>query len=135
MIVIDASVVVDYLLGPGSPAGDTFAAVLDSGEPIGAPHLLDAEVGQVLRRYSLRGDLTDDEAGAALDDYLGTPITKYPHPPVLARAFEFRSNVTVYDGLYLALAEALDCRLLTGDRALAAVPSCRAAVEVLPTTA
>ena len=70
-----------------------------------------------------------------MSDFLNLPIRRYPHQGLLARAFEFRSNVTVYDGLYLALAEALQSRLLTGDAALQNVPGCHAAVEVVATSA
>lgn len=135
MIVADASVVVDFLLGGGSPAGDTLAGYLEWREVVCAPHLVDAEVGQTIRRYALGGDLSDESATAMVADLLDLPLRRYPHVGLLARAFKFRSNVTVYDGLYLALAEALDCRLVTGDGSLSAVPGCHASVEVYPTSA
>lgn len=135
VIVVDASAMIDMLVGPGSEAGDAVAAQLGAGEMFCAPHLIDVEVGQGLRRYVLHGDMSDEVAESMLHDYLGVRVKRYPHTWLLGRAFELRSNVTVYDGLYLALAEALDCSLLTGDRALADVPGCRAAVEVLPTSA
>lgn len=69
-----------------------------------------------------------------VSDFLDVPTHPYPHTGLLSRAFEFRASVTVYDGLYLALAEALDCRLLTADEAHAKVPDCDALVEVLPTS-
>jgi predicted nucleic acid-binding protein len=50
---------------------------------------------------------------------------------MLARAFELRDNATIYDALYLALAEALDARLLTLDRALTRVPGVRAEVQLV----
>lgn len=100
-------------------------------EPVGAPHLLDAEVGQVLRRYERLGDLDQAGARAALAHLAALPITRYPHGPFVGRAYDLRANVTVYDGLYLALAEALDAVLVTTDAALLGVPSCNAAVDVL----
>lgn len=134
MIVVDASVALDFVLGAGSPAGDSMAEYLQAGETLAAPHLVDAEVGQGLRRFTIHGDLTPDEARSHLSDFLDIPIRRYPHSGLLTRAFEFRASLTVYDGLYLALAEALDCRLLTGDGAHAKVPDCDALVEVLPTS-
>lgn len=123
------------VLGAGSPAGDAVAAHLRAGEVFCAPHLIDAEVGQGLRRYVMNGDLSEDLAGSVLSNYLDVPIKRYPHTGILTRAFELRSNVTVYDGLYLALAEVLQCPLLTGDRALRDVPGCHASVELVATSA
>lgn len=135
MIAVDASVVIDLLLGPGSPGGDTVAALLSAGDILCAPHLIDAEVGQGLRRYVMHGDLTGDLAESLVRHFLEVPITRYPHTGLLSRAFELRSTVTVYDGLYLALAEILECPLVTGDGALRNVPGSHAVVEVLPTSA
>ena len=70
-------------------------------------------------------------AEQALQDFLALGLTRYPHVPLLARAFELRDNATVYDALYLALAEALGATLLTRDAALGVVPGHRARVEVL----
>lgn len=134
MIVVAASVVIDLLLGGDSEAGDTLAAHLRVGETVCAPHLVDAEVGQGLRRFVMHGDLSDARATALVLDLSDVPIRRYPHTGLLARAFEFRSNVTVYDGLYLALAEALERPLFTGDGALRNLPGCQAVVEVVTTS-
>lgn len=134
MIVADASVVVDMLLGSGSEAGDTLHRRLMTGEAIAAPHVLDAEVAQVLRRFVLRRHLDPVEAERLVDDLVGLRIRRYDHRPLLASAFRLWPNVTMYDALYLALAEGLGAPLLTGDAALAGVPGCEAAVEVRRTT-
>lgn len=133
MIVADASVVLDLLLGGGSEAGETLAGLLAAGRVVAAPHLIDAEVAQGLRRYALRGELSDAEARSLLVDLFDVPVRRYPHVPLLARAFEFRRNTTVYDGLYLTLAETLEVPFLTGDAALRQVPGCRAVVQVVAT--
>lgn len=135
MIVVDASVVVDMLLGKGSEAGDSLATRMKSYEAVCTPHLVDAEVGQVLRRFALRGSIAPELAATMVQEMVALPLVRYPHPPLLVRAFALRANVTVYDGLYLALAEALDCPLVTGDAALRAVPGCSARVEVVSTSA
>ena len=132
MIVADASVVVESLLRPGSPAGKAFERHIAGGETVCAPHLLDAEVGQALRGLALRGEMHPARARAALDVLAGLPIRRFAHRDLLARAFELRSNVTIYDGLYLALAETLDATLLSCDAALGDVPGCAARVEVVP---
>ncbi|MBI3201936.1 MAG: type II toxin-antitoxin system VapC family toxin [Myxococcales bacterium] len=131
MTVVDASIVVDFLLGI-PPYFEPIAARLESrARSLAAPHLLDAEVAQVLRRHVRSGQLTAGRAAAAFDDLSALPITRYAHSPLLKRAFDFRDNATVYDGLYLALAEALRAPFLTRDEALSAIPGCRAEVEVL----
>ncbi len=132
MIVADASVVVDMLLNSGAAAGGTLAQRLARQEAICAPHLLDVEVGHTLCRFTLRGAISVDRASALLDVLATVPIRRFAHTDLLPRAFALRSNVTMYDGIYLALAEMLNVSLLTGDAALADVPGCTAAVEVLP---
>lgn len=131
MIVVDASVVVDVLLNR-SPTGIEVARRLsaEAGSLL-APHLIDAEIGQVLRRFWLSRAITAERAATALDDYSQMPIARYPHWPLLARAFEMRGNVTFYDALYLALAEATGAPLLTADRRLADVPGVSARVDVV----
>jgi predicted nucleic acid-binding protein len=89
------------------------------------------EVGQGLRRFERRGELDDSTLLAAVEDLAALPIARYPHTPLLARALELRANATVYDAVYLALAEVLPAVLVTGDAAFAAIPGCRAEVEVL----
>lgn len=123
------------LLGPGSQAGDLLAKKLEAGEAVCSPHLLDAEVGQVIRRFTLRGSIPRQLAIHMTSDLVALPIRRFPHTVLLERAMEMLDNVTVYDALYLALAEALDCPLLTGDHALQSVPGCWAVVEVAPTQA
>ena len=134
MIVADASVVVDMFLGKGGEAGDELRARLSRQEVISAPHLLDAEVAQALRRLSMQGEMAINRATASLDELAELPLLRYSHTRLLPRAFELRSNVTIYDGLYLALAEALDVPFLTCDAALDGVPGCYASVERLPSS-
>lgn len=133
MIVADASVVVDLLLGGPSPAGDALAEHLVSRDPVAVPHLLDVEVTQVIRRYTLAGSLTAGEATTLVDELGQLPLARHAHGPLLARAFELRTNVTVYDAVYLALAELLEAPLLTADGALADVPGCTATVTLVRT--
>lgn len=132
MIVADASIVVDVLLHPDSAAVHSLARRFARGEAICAPHLMDVEVGQTLRRFTLRGEISVVRAAESFDDLAGLSIRRYAHTELLPRAFELRSNVTMYDGVYLALAEMLNAPLLSCDAALADVPGCTAAVEILP---
>lgn len=131
MIVLDASAVLEFLLAP-SPRSRAIAERIRAEAPqLAAPHLLDAEVGQVLRRYVRAGEVAAERAVAAMEDLLALPLVRYPHGPFLVRAFGLRGNATFYDALYLVLAEALGAPLLTRDRALARVPGHRARVEVI----
>ena len=101
MIVVDASVVVDLLLDRG-PRGRRIASLI-AGEPLAAPAL----------------------ALSALDDLIRLRLTRHSHAMVLARAFELRDNATMYDALYLALAELLGATFVTRDQALAQIPASR----------
>jgi predicted nucleic acid-binding protein len=131
VIVLDASAAADLILGT-PPASAAIAQTLRDHDGDGhAPHLLDAEVGQVLRRFVLLGQLTPARAIRALERLADLPLIRYPHGPFLLRAFQLRRNATVYDGLYLALAEALGAQLITRDAALGSVPGLRAAVTVI----
>ena len=119
MIVIDASAAVDLLLDVVPVSAVIADHVRMHGGQLHAPHLLDAEVGQVLRRNLLRGRLSEERARRALDHLAQLPIIRYPHLPFLPRAMDLRANLTVYDALYVALAEALGAPLLTRDEAIA----------------
>lgn len=45
--------------------------------------------------------------------------------------WELRDNLTAYDATYVALAEALDCKLLTADGRLAGAPGPRCTIAVV----
>lgn len=130
MPVVDASVLVDYLAG-GEHAESSRERLLGSTEALWAPHLVDAEVGHVLRRAVLTGELRQATARAALEDLADLPLRRAGHVGLLERAWKLRSNVTFYDGLYVALAERLDLTLVTLDARLKTVPGVRAVVAVI----
>ena len=96
-----------------------------------APHLLDLEIAQVLRRYTLSGDLSEERGMEALEDFEALPITRYAHDFLLQRIWELRHNATAYDAAYLALAEAMDAPLITRDEALASIAGCRARIQLV----
>ncbi len=129
MIVVDASAILEVLLR--TPAANPIGRRLFSArETLHAPHLLDLEVAQVLRRYCAFGNLAAERGAEALEDLADFPLTRYPHEPFLKRIWELRGNVTAYDAVYLALAEALLAPLVTSDRALARSGGHRAQVEL-----
>ena len=112
MPVIDASVLVEYLTG-AEHASQAREAVLGEIERLWAPHLIDAEVGHVLRRAAAIRAIGAGRAQEALSDLVELPIKRVPHLGLLERAFELRSNISFYDALYVALAERLEMPLLT----------------------
>jgi predicted nucleic acid-binding protein len=129
VIVVDASAMLELLLNaPSAQAvGDR---ILTPGQTIQAPHLMDIEVLQVLRRYVRTNVISPGRAQEALEDYTDLPITRYPHNVLLTRIWELRHNLTAYDAAYVALAEALDAPLVTCDRRLAASAGHRAKILV-----
>jgi predicted nucleic acid-binding protein len=129
LIVVDASVLLEVLLR--TRVAGAVEARLFGGETLHAPHVLDLEVSQVLRRYERAGELTDQRGRQALQDLEAFQIERYPHHPFLTRVWSLRANATAYDACYLALAEALDAPLLTRDRRLAGVPGHSAQVELV----
>jgi predicted nucleic acid-binding protein len=130
LIVVDASALLEALLGTAASAAVT-RRIFEAGQTLHAPHLLDVEVAQVLRRYAIAGDLDDQRARAALDDLADFPIRRYPHGLLLPRAWELRNNFSAYDAVYVALAEALDAPLLTRDRRLANAAGEHVSVELI----
>lgn len=130
MIVLDASVVLEVLLR--MPTGVTLQERLfDYDETLHVPHLLDVEVAQVLRRYALGREVDAERCRTALDDLAGLALTRYPHDFLMPRVWDLRGNLSAYDAVYVALAEALDAPLLTRDQGLANAPGHRARVELV----
>jgi predicted nucleic acid-binding protein len=131
MVVVDAAIIVDALLDLSANAELLRRRLAREGSACAAPELMDAEVAHVVRRRVLRGDLSSAAGEAALADLVAIRIQRHSHLPLLQRAFQLRDNATIYDALYLALAEVLDATFLTRDRALARVPDVGAPVEVI----
>jgi predicted nucleic acid-binding protein len=130
VIVVDASAVIEVLLN--TPAGVRAAdRLFADGETLHAPHLLDLEVAQVLRRYARSAELDAARGAQALEDLAALPLSRYPHDVLLPRIWELRHTVTAYDAAYLALAEALAAPLVTRDAALAASRGHAARIELL----
>ena len=129
MLVVDASVLTPALADDGFD-GDTARACL-RGQPLVAPELIDLETTSVIRRQLLAGHLDARRARLALTDLVDLPLRRVPHRPLLARCWELRQSVSVYDAAYVALAELLDVVLLTADARLANASGPRCQFEVL----
>ncbi len=129
MLVVDASILAVALADDGRD-GDKARARL-RGEQMAAPELIDLEVASVLRGRLAGGHLDTRRAELALADLVDIPIQRAPHRSLLARCWELRAHLTVYDAAYVALAEALDSDLLTADVRLAKAAGPRCRIEIL----
>lgn len=105
-------------------------AVAEAGD-VAVPDLADIETVAVLRKRWMAGAITDNRFSAAVDILAQLPLRRFPAVPLLRRAYELRSTVTAYDAVYIALAEALDCGLLTADARLARAPGPRCPILLL----
>ncbi|MFZ1484777.1 type II toxin-antitoxin system VapC family toxin [Nostocoides sp.] len=129
MLVVDASVLAVALADDG-PDGDAARTRL-RGETLAAPELVDLEIVSVLRRQDRAGRIDIRRANLALTDLAALPMHRAPHITLLARCWELRHNLTTYDAAYVALAEALDTTLLTGDSRLAGATGPTCTIELL----
>jgi predicted nucleic acid-binding protein len=125
VIVLDSGCAAEYLAGleQGPWVQEQVA-----DDDLHAPHLLDLEVLNTLRRLVSCGRMSQRSAAGALEDLADMPLRRYPHGPLLARIWELRTHVTAYDGAYIALAEALDAPLVTTDLRLSRAHGHRATI-------
>jgi predicted nucleic acid-binding protein len=125
VIVVDVSAILEVLLH--TPAASAIEERLfERGETLHAPHLVDLEVLQVLRRYAASGEISAERAREALDDLAAFRLRRWAHDALALRIWDLRQNLTAY----VALTEALGAPLLTRDRRLASAPGIRTRVEV-----
>ena len=130
MIVLDASAAIEWLLQTRLGAR-VEARIFSRPAALHAPHLIDIEVAQVLRRYVAAGVIPTARGQQALDDQMDLALTRYPHDWLLSRVWELRDNLTAYDAVYVALAEALGAPLVTCDNKLASAAGHRARIDVI----
>jgi predicted nucleic acid-binding protein len=127
VIVLDASAAIDWLLQ--TAAGQQIEKrIYSRGESLHAPHLLDLEVAQVLRRLVREGAMSGPRADQAIQDLFDLRVTRYPHFLFLQRIWRLRHNLSGYDASYVALAEKLGATLVTRDSRLAS--ACARAVSL-----
>ncbi len=133
VLVVDASVLTPDL----TDAGDEGARLRDllRGQTLAGPDLLRVEVTSVLRRLAASGRLELNVAETAFENLLAMPIDIYRTAPMLPRAWELRGNITSYEACYVALAEVLNCPLLTADARLARAPGPRCQIDLAPPAA
>jgi len=130
VIVLDASALLEFLLQ--TPLGARVEARLFRDEDeFHSPHLVDVEVTQGLRRLVRTGEVSPDRAAEAIADLADLDLHRHAHVDLLARAWKMRENLSAYDAMYVALAEALDAPVITCDRPLATAPGHRALIEAV----
>jgi predicted nucleic acid-binding protein len=130
LIVIDASALLEMLLRT-ERADLLMERALVPSERMHAPHLLDIEVCQVLRRLVQRKEITATRAEQALDDLKDLVVERHEHQTLVRRIWQLRDSLTAYDGAYVALAEALSAPLLTCDSKLAGAHGHHATIELV----
>lgn len=118
MTVVDSSAVIDYLAGDASSV-ETRGLLERPELPVSSPDLLVFEVLAAVRRNLLRGEVEARRAEGAIRDLGDLAIELFPTMPLRFRAWQLRENMTMADGLFVALAELLDEPLATKDRRLA----------------
>lgn len=129
-VVVDASAVVAALVG-GGPEGAWAESEL-TRDDLAAPHLMPAEVANILRRASTAGQVSVDAASIAHADLLALPVALFPYDVCAERAWELRTNLSLYDAWYVALSESLEADLVTLDRRIARAPGPRCTFRVPP---
>ena len=129
--MLDASAAVELVLQTAR-AERIAARALHPAERLHAPHLIDVEVTQVMRRLLQAKEITVARADAALLDFEGLVIERHAHRPLIRRVWGLRSSLSAYDATYVALAEALVAPMLTCDEKLARAHGHKAKIEVVP---
>lgn len=130
MIVVDASAILELLLQTALGAR-VESRLFRDGEELHSPHLMDVEVTQGLRRLVRSGEVSANRATEAIEDLSDLDLHRHAHLNLLNRAWQLRENVTAYDAMYIALAEALEATMITCDSPLSKAPGHRARIEAI----
>ena len=121
MIVIDASVLTDFLLDRGGAVAAVDQEISSQGhQPLHAPEVIEPETLNALRKMTLRGVISARRGTRAVTDLDKIRLIRYPHEPLRPRMWELRDQLSAYDAAYLALVEVGKGVLVTADRGLAA---------------
>ncbi|HEY5853934.1 MAG TPA: type II toxin-antitoxin system VapC family toxin [Aldersonia sp.] len=126
MIVVDASAALAALLNDGQ------ARQLIAAERLHTPHLIDSEIASGLRRQVQRSRLSAADGWNALQTWRRLAVTRYPVYGLFERIWEIRENLSASDASYVALAETLDCALVTADARLSNAVQAQCAITVVP---
>lgn len=125
-VVCDASTIVALLIDAGN-AG-TWATRQLSGRALVAPTLMTYEAANIIRRQEIAGLIGPDQSAQAHADLMDLVVEQWPHETVAARAWQLRSNLSIYDATYVALAELIESTLVTLDRRISRAPGPRCVI-------
>ena len=129
-VVIDASALLEHLLR--TPRGAKFTFIVRSSDAdLHVPALADIEIASALVRFLVRRQITAERASQLLSALNDFPLTRHLHLPLLTRAIGLRNNFSVYDAVYVALAERLDATLVTADEKLATAARRHTSLEIV----
>lgn len=121
-LVVDASAVAEILFG--TEAGRRAGVLLDGHELL-APQHLTAEVASVVRGWSVSQQITDEQASRAFLEFDALGVEQVPMMSMLPAVYALRHKISSHDAMYVVLARAAQCSLLTLDARLAAsAPDC-----------
>jgi predicted nucleic acid-binding protein len=129
VIVLDASAAIDWLLQT-AVGQEIENRIYSRSESLHAPHLLDLEVAQVLRRLVRDAAVSGPRADRAIQDLLDLRVTRYPHFVFLPYIWRLRHNLSAYDAAYIALTEKLGATLITRDARLASASARAVSIEL-----
>jgi predicted nucleic acid-binding protein len=130
LAVVDASVLAAFYAAD-EPRRPRVTARLSAGHALFAPAHLDAEVVSALRGMARGNAVLAESVPGALRHLADFPIRRIPLAPLLDRMWQLRDNVTPYDAAYLALAERLDCALITCDAKMTGAPGTRCTFDLI----
>jgi predicted nucleic acid-binding protein len=130
VIVVDASALLEFLLQT-SLGSRVEARLFREEDELHAPHLVDVEIAQGLRRLVRTGEVSSGRAEEAIADLIDLDLHRHTHLDLLNRAWKLRDNISAYDAMYVALAEAIEAPIVTCDGPLAKAPGHRARIEVI----
>jgi predicted nucleic acid-binding protein len=130
VIVVDASAMLEFLLQTALGTR-VEARLLRDQDELHAPHLIDVEVLQALRRLVRMGEVSASRAEEVVADLSDLDLHRHAHLDLLTRAWKLRDNVSAYDAVYIALAEAMEAAIVTCDGPLATAPGNRVRIELI----
>ncbi len=130
LAVVDASVLTVFYVSDDSRRA-AVSGRLAAGDALFAPAHIDVEVVSALRGLARLSRTVDRSAPRALTHLAGFPLRRMPLAPLLERMWHLRANVTAYDAAYIALAEQLNCALITCDAKLANASGPRCAIDLI----
>ena len=132
VIVVDSSALISSLVDLED--GKWVRGYTSGGTIINCPSFIQVECANGLRRLERVGTVSSAMAVFAINQMLELDIRLFPFAPYAARIWELRHNLTAYDAWYVALAEDLDCPLVTLDRRISRAGGVRCEVLTPPDT-